>query len=792
MHINEQLIRLVLIFLASATILKHSVAQTETTTEKLAAIMSDVFPPTKQPELREMLYRNMVERRREANDRSTREWKEIGTKQQWEEYRQAKLQALEASLGTFPPRDSLKSPEMKISGTFKGEGYQLQKVVYESRPGWWVPALWFEPEKTGKKVPAILICHSHHQPKRQGELLDMGVLWARLGCRVLVMDQVGHGERRAHPFATSQDYEGEFRPERQDYYFRYNTGIQLHLLGDSLLGWMVWDMRRGLDLLLAQPNTDPQRLMLLGAVAGGGDPAAVMGALDTRLTAVVPFNFGGPQPESRFPLPDDAELMFNYAGGGSFESTRNLRLSARDGFLPWLIVASIAPRRLSYAHEFAWDRQHDPVWARLEKIYAMYDVPEHLSSIHGRGNVRGRPPEATHCTNIGSEHRRQLHPALSQWFSIGPPPTDPPERPRYESHELNCWSDELQTELKPPALFEYTGRLAKERTQQAVFLLAQIPPEKRREKLQQDWTKLLGKIAPENLPKVVDDTVQKSTLGTFQIERLALQVEPNVWVPLVLLRPAEKPAAPVVVVLCQAGKQAVLKQKAAEIDAMLRQGLAVCVPDLRGTGETRPGNDRGRRSEATGLSSAELLLGQTLLGSQLRDLRSVLAYLRTRKDLNAGQVSLWGLSLASTNPPDRNLAVPHDVSASPAIGEPLGGMVALLGALFEKDVKSVAIEGGLAHWQSAFDSHFLYLPHDSIVPGVQTIGDLPALACCLAPCRVRLSSLIDAQNRSLNAPQAQAIYSPLQLLLHTSPEALSFVDSPKPAELAAWISPEKK
>jgi hypothetical protein len=35
-----------------------------------------------------------------------------------------------------------------------------------------------------------------------------------------------------------------FRLGREDYHFRYNTGLQLHLVGDSLMGWMVWDLRR--------------------------------------------------------------------------------------------------------------------------------------------------------------------------------------------------------------------------------------------------------------------------------------------------------------------------------------------------------------------------------------------------------------------------------------------------------------------------------------------------------------------------------------------------------------------
>ena len=91
------------------------------------------------------------------------------------------------------------------------------------------------------------------------------------------------------------------------------------------------------------------------------------------------------------------------------ESTRNLRRSAADGFLPWVIVAAIAPRRLVYAHEFSWDRPRDPVWRRLQAIYAFYQAPANLAFTHGGGELRGPPPEATHCTHIGPPHRRLIH-----------------------------------------------------------------------------------------------------------------------------------------------------------------------------------------------------------------------------------------------------------------------------------------------------------------------------------------------------------------------------------------------
>ena len=84
-----------------------------------------------------------------------------------------------------------------------------------------------------------------------------------------------------------------YRVSRQDYYFRYNSNLQLSAVGDSLMGWMAWDLMRGVDVLLKQPGLDKDRIILMGAVAGGGDPAGVTAALDNRIAGVVPFNFGG-------------------------------------------------------------------------------------------------------------------------------------------------------------------------------------------------------------------------------------------------------------------------------------------------------------------------------------------------------------------------------------------------------------------------------------------------------------------------------------------------------------------
>src|SRR5690606_32799180 len=121
-----------------------------------------------------------------------------------------------------------------------------------------------------------------------------------------------------------------------------------------------------------------------------------------------------------------------------------------------------------------------------------------------------------------------------------------------------------------------------------------------------------------------------------------------------------------------------LKQHAREVAECLRAGVAVCLVDVRGTGETRAGSARGRNSSATSISSTELMLGQTLVGSRLRDLRSALNYLRSHDAIDGKRIAVWGASLAKVNADGEHLRVPLDAERMPAQAEPLGGLLALL------------------------------------------------------------------------------------------------------------------
>lgn len=698
-----------------------------------------------QQQLQETLGTYVRTFRKFYQERENAAWAKIKTKEDWEKFRDERV----AILPDAWRNDPVGELNVKITRTFQGDGYLIENLVFESRPGLLVTANLYSPAKPPESMPGILLCHSHHAPKTQGELQDMGISWARQGCLVLVMDQLGHGERRQHRFRTAADYPGEFRSSRQDYYFRYNSGMQLHLLGESLVKWMAHDLSRGVDLLLSREGVDSQRIILLGAVAGGGDPAAVTAALDQRITAVVPFNFGGPQPETTFPLPPNPEQAFNYFGGGSWESTRNITRSISLGSAPWVIVGAAAPRRLVYAHEFAWDQEHDPVWKRLQTIYGFYDAKDNLSSTHGEGSVRGSGPGNTHCTNIGPVHRVAIDDAFQKWFKINKPSHN--EMPHRKPEELACLTDDM----KSTPLHELAARIGKERAKNRRENLAQPTVAKNAGAVRDNWTALLGDVQPR-----IDPQVQKSLPpqkeGSITMERLSLQVEPGVVVPLVLLRPlANKP--PVVIALSQHGKDTFLKKRAEAIAELLADGIAVCLPDLRGTGETSPDDGRGRNSSLTSYSSSLLMLGETLVGNRVRDTRTVLGYLRGREDLNVNKIALWGDSFAPVNPAGKDLAAPLDAADLPSSSEPLGGLVAVLTALMDEkeEIQAIYAAGSLASFQSVLESPYVYVPHDVILPNAIPVGDLPVVMEVLESRKVLLTRQVDGQNRLVNPEEKE-------------------------------------
>ncbi len=673
-----------------------------------------------------MLSRSLQRRMSDIAEQEKQAWNRVDSRETWERFRDQRLTALGDWIGPMPARTPLHTLVTRRLNL--GTGFVTQNLVYESRPGLLVTANLYLPETFAGRIPAIMVVHSHHAPKTQSELQDLGMTWARSGAAVLIPDQLCAGER-----IQSQPW------PRESYYGRYALGTQLLLAGESLMKWMVWDLMRSVDMLSDRPEIDPHRIVMLGAVAGGGDPAAVAAALDPRIAAVIPFNFGEAGPEEHY---TEGSREYDFAtawpGWGEWETTRSLPHSAAGQFFPWFLCASVAPRPFLYSFEIGWpiDVEHEPAWTRYKKVFEFYGARDHLDEVHGFGPFPG-PGE---CTNVGSLLRKRIYPILHRWLGV-PAPANEYHDPLPDA-ALACLTPAAAVELQPKPAASIAVDIAKERLASARARKLQLAG------LRAALQAKLGDIDPLPNPSVT--RLWEKTVAPIVVEAMAIETEPGITLPFYILKP-EHPSSnriPAVLAVAQGGKAQFLVQREHEILNLVRSGIAVCLPDVRGTGEVAATSSR--LPGAMEFAVTELMLGWTLPGAQLRDLRTVFHYLKSRPDIDPGHIALWGDSFASTNPDDFAFDQSEMQEAGPFPqhqAEPLGSLLVLLAGLYEDSVTAIAARGGLISFVSVLEDRFSHIPEDVVIPGILEVADVSDIIDAQAQRPVLLERSVDGRNR---------------------------------------------
>ena len=174
----------------------------------------------------------------------------------------------------------------RITGTLPRDGYRIDKLVYESLPGFHVTALLYVPDAPPGPKPAVLLACGHSPlGKAYPAYQEIAVRLAKRGYVVLCWDPVGQGERSQ--FWDAARAKSRYNLVCGEHAVLGNLAV---LAGTSLVRFMVWDGMRGLDYLETRPEVDPRRLAITGT-SGGGFQATWIGALDERLGAVLPSCF---------------------------------------------------------------------------------------------------------------------------------------------------------------------------------------------------------------------------------------------------------------------------------------------------------------------------------------------------------------------------------------------------------------------------------------------------------------------------------------------------------------------
>ena len=181
------------------------------------------------------------------------------------------------SLGDLPARTPL-NPH--VMGTLRRDGYRVEKVIFESRPGHHVTANFYVPHGKPPFPGVLLPCGHSDNGKAYEQYQRVAILLARNGMAVLCYDPIGQGER-------IQRLDDQGKPVVRNTTEHTMAGIGALLVGRQEASYRIWDGLRALDYLAGRPEVDPRRLGCTGN-SGGGTLTSYLMALDDRIAVAAP------------------------------------------------------------------------------------------------------------------------------------------------------------------------------------------------------------------------------------------------------------------------------------------------------------------------------------------------------------------------------------------------------------------------------------------------------------------------------------------------------------------------
>jgi acetyl esterase/lipase len=291
----------------------------------------------------------------------------VRSPEDWALRRQQILKGMEQVMGELPDLAKLPPLDVKILDTFEGDGYTRLNLTYQSDEITRVPAHLYLPKNrdAGKRVPGLIALHptSSYGKKNisegEGASPNRGyaVELAQRGYVVLAPDYPSFG-----------DYPCDFSK------CKYPSGTMQGIVNHI----------RGIDLLQAREEVDPQRIGAIGHSLGGHN-AIFLGVFDQRVKVIVsscgwtPFHdyYGG--------------KLAGWEQDRYMPRIRDVYKSNPDQvpFDFYELVAALAPRTF-FSNSPVGDKNFDvggvkKAEAKAREVFALLGVPNQLQIRYSDG-----------------------------------------------------------------------------------------------------------------------------------------------------------------------------------------------------------------------------------------------------------------------------------------------------------------------------------------------------------------------------------------------------------------------
>ena len=599
-------------------------------------------------------------------------------------------------LGGLPERTPLNPQTV---GTLDRGDYRIEKIVFESRPSFYVTANLYLPKNGRPPYPAILFPLGHENGAKAHEAWQRCLAgFARRGFVALAWDPLGQGER-------IQMYDEDFHDSKMPGSTVEHTiiGMQCLLTGTHIAQYTIWDGMRALDYLLSRPEVDARRVGCTGN-SGGGTHTAYLSGLDDRIQVAAPScyitswkrmleSIGPQDAEQVFPLwlrdgldyPD-----YLYAFGGK----PYLMLTAIRDFFP------IGGARDSFLE--------------ARQVFAKLSLADHVAMFEA---------------DDGHGYSLPRREASYRWFTRWLQGTEnaEPEAPLTlaSAEELQCTAaGQVKTEFPGATdVFSLNRSLAAQ-------LRAERKPSP--DAVRRHARELTAYEAASG-PVPVARFGQLERPG-YRVEKLVYESETGISIPALVFAPSGGEARKPAVVFADAAGKGAAAAEAAELAA---KGYLVLAPDLRGFGETQRPMDRRetfvRNFGDYQTTLTALLIGKTMPGMRAADLVRAVDLLATRSDVDASRIAVTGRGAA---------AIP-----------------ALLAALFDDRIRSLALDGMLASYESVVNERIHQGIVDQVIPSALKHFDLPDLIAAIAPRKVVVFNSVNPLGQEMTLGRMRQVYA---------------------------------
>ena len=525
---------------------------------------------------------------------------------------------LKKAMGIFGPAGLLDCElEPQVLGTLKRDGYRVEKVVFQTRPGVRMTSNLYLPDAPGKH-PAILAVHGHWKGAKQDPVVQARCIGAvKLGFVVLAVDAFGAGERGVGK--ALGEYHGEM------------TAATLFPTGQPLSGIQLHENMRAVDYLKSRPEVDGEHIGITGA-SGGGNQTMYAAALDDRINAGSPVCSVG---NYRAYLGAACCLCEVVPGALTFtEESGVLALTA-----PRALLVINATRDAS---QFSVMEAKKSLAATLP-VYQLFDRPDAL-----RHTV----------FESGHDYSKSMREAVYGWMTKylkgegdASPIAEPEIKPE-DPEDLRCYPGTTRPDdfMTLPRFAASEGR-------------TQLGVRRDRQKNSRD-------NADAGQSKEGSSLLLKSLLGGFpvptilapEIESLSdgvrlLHFDPEPGLRLTArVEPGAKKTSPLAIVLDLDGAEKAIKGPL--VAECRREGWRVVTLDLRATGKLAWKSDKVRNTLDHNTAEWGLWIGRPLIGQWVVDVRRLLDLIEDLDErlpettilIGEGPAGLVALASAATDP----------------------------------------------------------------------------------------------------------------------------------------------